>query len=133
MSNMNEGVMNANPARAKEIFVAALKRPAEQWDAYLEEVCGGDGQLRQPGHALLEPRARPGSLFGSPDAAPVATSDEGAVTERPGTVIGPYKLLEQIGEGGFGVVFMAEQQQPIRRKVALKVLKPGMDTRQVIA
>jgi serine/threonine protein kinase len=48
-------------------------------------------------------------------------------------VIGPYKLLEQIGEGGFGVVFMAEQQQPIRRKVALKVLKPGMDTRQVIA
>ncbi len=55
------------------------------------------------------------------------------VGERPGTVIGPYKLLEQIGEGGFGLVFMAEQQQPVRRKVALKVLKPGMDTRQVIA
>jgi serine/threonine protein kinase len=55
------------------------------------------------------------------------------VTEGPGTVIGPYKLLEQIGEGGFGVVFMAEQQQPVRRKVALKVLKPGMDTRQVVA
>src|SRR5262249_53829759 len=54
------------------------------------------------------------------------------ITERPGTVIGPYKLLEQIGEGGFGVVFMAEQQEPIRRKVALKVIKPGMDTRQVI-
>src|SRR5262249_35301242 len=53
--------------------------------------------------------------------------------ERPGTVIGPYKLLEQIGEGGFGVVFMAEQSQPVRRKVALKVLKPGMDTRQVVA
>jgi serine/threonine-protein kinase len=51
----------------------------------------------------------------------------------PGTVIGPYKLLEQIGEGGFGVVFMAEQHQPVRRKVALKVLKPGMDTRQVVA
>jgi serine/threonine protein kinase len=59
--------------------------------------------------------------------------DEPAVSERPGTVIGPYKLLEQIGEGGFGVVFMAEQQQPIRRKVALKVLKPGMDSHQVIA
>src|SRR5262249_30048468 len=56
-----------------------------------------------------------------------------SVPERPGTVIGPYKLLEQIGEGGFGVVFMAEQQQPIRRKVALKVLKPGMDSKQVIA
>ena len=53
--------------------------------------------------------------------------------EGPGTVIGPYKLLEQIGEGGMGVVFMAEQQQPVRRKVALKVIKPGMDTRQVIA
>src|SRR5205085_3390885 len=55
------------------------------------------------------------------------------IREGPGMVIGPYKLLEQIGEGGFGLVFMAEQQQPIRRKVALKILKPGMDTRQVIA
>ena len=55
------------------------------------------------------------------------------IGERPGTIIGPYKLLEQIGEGGFGLVFMAEQQQPVRRKVALKILKPGMDTRQVIA
>jgi WD40 repeat protein/serine/threonine protein kinase len=55
------------------------------------------------------------------------------ITDRPGTVIGPYKLLEQIGEGGFGVVFMAEQTQPVRRKVALKILKPGMDTRQVVA
>src|SRR5205823_4729905 len=62
----------------------------------------------------------------------VATMDE-PITERPGTVIGPYKLLEQIGEGGFGLVFVAEQQQPIRRKVALKVIKPGMDTRAVIA
>src|SRR5262249_49544760 len=53
--------------------------------------------------------------------------------EKPGTVIGPYKLLQQIGEGGFGVVFMAEQTVPVRRKVAVKVIKPGMDTRQVIA
>ena len=55
------------------------------------------------------------------------------VRERPGDVIGSYKLLEQIGEGGFGVVFLAEQTEPVRRKVALKVLKPGMDTRQVVA
>src|SRR5437667_8396 len=61
------------------------------------------------------------------------TVDEPLDTEGPATVIGPYKLLEQIGEGGFGVVFMAEQTQPVRRKVALKVLKPGMDTRQVVA
>jgi serine/threonine protein kinase/WD40 repeat protein/tetratricopeptide (TPR) repeat protein len=63
----------------------------------------------------------------------MGTMDQPGMAERPGTVIGPYKLLEQIGEGGFGVVFVAEQQEPIRRKVALKVLKPGMDTRQVIA
>ena len=55
------------------------------------------------------------------------------ITERPGTVIGPYKLLQQIGEGGMGVVFMAEQTEPIQRTVALKIIKPGMDTRQVIA
>ncbi len=72
------------------------------------------------------------SLLDSPAAALVATMDE-PIPEGPGTVIGPYKLLEQIGEGGFGVVFMAEQQQPVRRKVALKVLKPGMDTHQVVA
>src|SRR5205823_4008909 len=60
-------------------------------------------------------------------------ADATALAERPGTVIGPYKLLEQIGEGGFGVVFMAEQQEPVRRKVALKVIKPGMDTKQVVA
>ncbi len=55
------------------------------------------------------------------------------IREAPGTVIGPYKLLEQIGEGGMGIVYMAEQTQPVRRKVALKIIKPGMDTRQVIA
>jgi serine/threonine protein kinase/tetratricopeptide (TPR) repeat protein len=67
-----------------------------------------------------------------PPAEPIATVDE-PIREGPGAVIGPYKLLEQIGEGGFGVVFMAEQTQPVRRKVALKVLKPGMDSRQVVA
>src|SRR5262249_37945954 len=67
------------------------------------------------------------------DADAPATTADSPLRERAGTVIGPYKLLEQIGEGGFGVVFMAEQTQPVRRKVALKVLKPGMDTREVIA
>jgi hypothetical protein len=59
--------------------------------------------------------------------------DGGSAGEGPGVTIGRYKLLERIGEGGFGVVYMAEQQQPVRRKVALKILKPGMDTRQVLA
>src|SRR5688572_19228644 len=64
--------------------------------------------------------------------AAVEIADE-PIAERPGTIIGPYKLLEQIGEGGMGVVFLAEQQKPVKRRVALKVIKPGMDTRQVIA
>src|SRR5205807_653805 len=67
-----------------------------------------------------------------PLAEPRVTVDE-TVQEGPGTVIGAYKLVEQIGEGGFGIVFLAEQQQPVRRKVALKILKPGLDTRQVVA
>ena len=62
-----------------------------------------------------------------------APSYQSGVQEGPGTVIGPYKLLQQIGEGGMGVVFMAEQSHPVRRTVALKIIKPGMDSRQVIA
>jgi serine/threonine protein kinase/tetratricopeptide (TPR) repeat protein len=78
-----------------------------------------------------EPHFRAGNFLKSP--APEMTIDAQPISESPGTVIGSYKLLEQIGEGGFGVVFMAEQHEPIRRKVALKVLKPGMDSKQVIA
>src|SRR5205823_3636246 len=88
--------------------------------------------LRQRVEALLAADERVGSFL----AAPVAVADvaiEVRMGEQPGTVIGPYKLLEQIGEGGMGLVFMAEQTQPVRRKVALKILKPGMDTRQVVA
>jgi serine/threonine protein kinase len=81
---------------------------------------------------LLVAHQEAGSFLEPPVPSLVATVDE-PLTERPGTIIGPYKLLEQIGEGGFGIVFMAEQQHPVRRKVALKVLKPGMDTRQVVA
>src|SRR5207247_3856429 len=75
---------------------------------------------------------QPGRFMERPASAPVATVDE-AVAERPGMMIGPYKLMEEIGAGGFGLVFLAEQTQPVRRKVALKLLKPGMDTRQVVA
>jgi hypothetical protein len=71
-------------------------------------------------------------LFDKPALDISATIDD-PIRERPGTVIGPYKLLEQIGEGGMGLVFVAEQQQPVRRRVALKIVKPGMDSQQVIA
>jgi serine/threonine protein kinase len=100
-------------------------------EGYLQQVCGENEALRARVQALLNIHEEERSL---PEraAAQGPTVDE-PINEGPGTVIGPYKLLEQIGEGGFGLVFMAEQQQPIRRKVAVKVLKPGMDTRQVIA
>jgi serine/threonine protein kinase/Flp pilus assembly protein TadD len=115
------------------IFFAARQQEPQNRAAYLDEVCGEDADLRQRVEQFLAAQADIGSFLESPAAVPlIATVDE-PISERPGTVIGPYKLLEQIGEGGFGVVFMAEQQQPLRRKVALKVLKPGMDTRQVVA
>jgi WD40 repeat protein/serine/threonine protein kinase len=119
--------------KADEIFLAAVekKAPGER-AAFVDSACGGNAGLRAQVEGLLKSHEAVGSFLEQPlfDSSP--TVDE-PITERPGTVIGPYKLLEQIGEGGFGVVFMAEQQQPIRRKVALKVLKAGMDTRQVIA
>jgi serine/threonine protein kinase/WD40 repeat protein/Tfp pilus assembly protein PilF len=98
---------------------------------YLDQVCGQDAALRARVEALLQVHEHEPDFLTAP-AAVIATSEE-PIQERPGTTVGPYKLLEQIGEGGFGLVFMAEQQQPVRRKVAVKVLKPGMDTRQVIA
>jgi serine/threonine protein kinase/tetratricopeptide (TPR) repeat protein len=118
---------------AKSIFLAAIDQYApQQWPAFLERACAGDVRLRAKVENLLRAQAAMGTFHEVEQSVPPATVDE-LTPERPGTIIGPYKLLEQIGEGGFGVVFMAEQQQPIRRKVALKVLKPGMDTKQVLA
>jgi tetratricopeptide (TPR) repeat protein len=125
--------MNVQQDKAKSIFVNALEiasAPARR--AYVEAQCGTDEALRREVQDLLQCHERMGAFLNPPTPAPAATVDD-PISERPGTVIGPYKLLEQIGEGGFGVVFLAEQQEPIRRKVALKILKPGMDTRQVIA
>src|SRR5262249_20652413 len=99
--------------------------------AFLDRACGGDADVRRRVERLLEAHAKAESFLVDRSAAPAATCDH--FTESVGTVIGPYKLLECIGEGGFGVVFMAEQTQPVRRRVALKVLKAGMDTRQVVA
>jgi serine/threonine protein kinase/tetratricopeptide (TPR) repeat protein len=117
----------------EEIFHQALARALpEERSAYLEHACAGDPALRASVEALLRANVGASGFLNAPAPALAATVDE-PITERPGTVIGPYKLLESIGEGGFGVVFLAEQTQPVRRKVALKILKPGMDTRQVVA
>src|SRR6516225_2437490 len=118
-----------NP-KTESLFAAALAMESpEERAAYLDQACGPDQQLRAQVEELLAAYPKVERFLESPAPAPqlVATVDE-PVTEGPGTVVGPYKLLEQIGEGGFGVVFLAEQTQPVRRKVALKVLKPGMDT-----
>jgi serine/threonine protein kinase len=115
------------------IFFAARQQEPQARAGYLDDVCGEDVELRRRVEQFLAAQADIGSFLESPALAPLLTTVDDPISERPGTVIGPYKLLEQIGEGGFGVVFMAEQTQPVRRKVALKVLKPGMDTRQVVA
>jgi serine/threonine protein kinase len=127
--------LDANAAKA--IFMAALEKidPAER-AAYIDEACGNDEALRQRVEILLKAHDDPGSFLKSPAVKPVAavvtTADE-PITERPGTVIGPYKLIEQIGEGGMGTVWMAQQTEPVKRLVAVKLIKPGMDSKQVIA
>ncbi len=117
----------------RSLFLAVLdiNDPTER-TAYLDHACVGDAALRAQVEQLLKAHEESG-LFMERPALALGVTAEDPIRERAGTVIGPYKLLEQIGEGGFGVVFMAEQMQPVRRKVALKVLKPGMDTRQVVA
>jgi serine/threonine protein kinase len=125
--------MGEQSNQAKAIFLTAIDEyTPEHWPGFLDQACAGDVLLRAQVEKLLRAQAALGSFHEASRPALLATIDY-PVMEGPGTVIGPYKLLEQIGEGGFGVVFMAEQQQPVRRKVALKVLKPGMDTKEVIA
>src|SRR5690349_15079794 len=115
------------------IFLEALQRPAPaDRAAYLDGACAGDAELRRSVEMLLKAHAKAGDFLNKTPADAGPTIDH-SLAERPATVIGPYKLLQQIGEGGMGTVFMAEQTQPVRRKVALKVIKAGMDSRQVIA
>ncbi len=115
----------------REIFTAARGiANAAARVAFLDKACGGDEAVRGRIEALLGAAEGDDSFLQLDDTAGV---DCGARLEQTGDQIGPYKLLEQIGEGGFGTVFMAEQTRPVRRVVALKLIKPGMDSRQVIA
>jgi serine/threonine protein kinase/tetratricopeptide (TPR) repeat protein len=126
--------MKPEPKRIRELFVAAVgKADPELRDAFLQEASDGDEGLVREVRLLLGAHQDAGRFLESPAAAPTITADSRPLVEGPGTVIGPYKLMEQIGEGGMGVVYVAEQTQPVRRKVALKVIKPGMDSRQVVA
>src|SRR5712691_11359222 len=122
--------------RANDLFLKALELPsADKRQEYLNGACAGDAALRTEVEALLEASARAGSFLESPARAPnlVPMVDRPFVTEVPGTIIGPYKLLQQIGEGGMGTVWMAQQTEPVKRLVAVKLIKAGMDSKQVIA
>ncbi len=119
----------------KSLFAAARElRDAAQRRAFLDEACGHDAQMRRRIEGLLAAQGEAEQFFEEGAAAlePPAPARI-LITERPGTVIGRYKLLERIGEGGMGVVYMAEQEEPVRRRVALKVIRLGMDTRTVVA
>jgi serine/threonine protein kinase/tetratricopeptide (TPR) repeat protein len=119
---------------AEEIFHGAIekKNPTAR-TAYLDAACGENRRLRCEVEGLLRTLENAGNFLEGPLFAPGATDEHPPGSERPGTVIGPYKLLQQLGEGGMGIIFLAEQTHPVQRKVAVKVIKPGMDSSQVLA
>ena len=127
--------MSERTKKIEAIFHAAseLSTPEER-ESYLNEACLGDEGLRKEVDALVKAARAGEELFrGCEQSSRVSSIPAETLAEQPGTVTGRYKLLEKIGEGGMGVVYMAEQEQPVRRKVALKIIKLGMNTRQVVA
>jgi WD40 repeat protein/serine/threonine protein kinase len=129
MAENREGIV-------KRVFQAAIERAPEDRAAFVASACGDDERARDRVMDLLGAHDLDDGFLASQEKAAAsggAESDEIGAAELEGTTIGPYKVLQLIGEGGFGAVYMAEQEQPIRRRVALKLIKLGMDTKQVIA
>src|SRR5690349_1195214 len=114
-------------AAVKKAFVEASDLPPELREAYLAQHCGADPDLRRAVEKLLKAHDEAGAFLAGP------TREHRADDPPLSQTIGRYKLLQRIGEGGFGTVYMAEQEQPVRRRVALKIIKLGMDTKAVIA
>jgi WD40 repeat protein/serine/threonine protein kinase len=128
--------MNDANSHELTLFSEALAAPTpEAQAAYLDQACGNDHPLRDRLEALLRAHQEAGGFLGGPTSAhePLLVAEKPVTQLAPGTVLGPYKLLQQIGEGGMGTVYMAEQTQPVRRRVALKIIRPGLDSHQVIA
>lgn len=126
--------MNVNHPDEKAVFKVAssIESPEVRRD-YLDQICRDNPSLQRRVLKLLRMHEEEPDFLEASPVGIVATMDAPPITEQPGTVIGRYKLMEQIGEGGMGIVYVAEQEEPVRRKVALKIIKPGMDTKQVIA
>src|SRR3954453_20504594 len=107
--------MKPESRRIREIFVAAVGNvDPERWDGFLQEATAGDGGLLREVRLLLDAHRDAGSFLDAPASAPTIAQESPRLVEGPGTSIGPYKLLEQIGEGGMGVVYVAEQREPVR-------------------
>src|SRR6185369_11506784 len=131
---MKKDSETAGPGREEAIFEAALQLPKEKRADHVKAACGDDAGLRERVEALLHAHDQAGGFMEEPASRPKSTIVLSfPVEEKSGDRIGRYKLLQKIGEGGCGVVYMAEQEEPVRRRVALKVIKLGMDTKQVIA
>jgi len=135
----DESIRAMTPASSEQaVFAEALQcATSEARAAYLDAACGTDAALRRRVEALLRAAENAGDFLEQPPAGlsgdTESTSLVSELIEKPGDRIGRYKLLEKIGEGGCGVVYMAEQEEPVRRRVALKIIKLGMDTRSVVA
>src|SRR5262245_20593033 len=132
---MNRGnAMSSEQPKLETIFARAIEIAApEERAAFLDQACAGDAELRSNAESLVRDHFRAGAFLQRPAAYLAGTIETSAAAEHPGTVIGPYKLVEQIGEGGMGTVWMAQQIEPVKRLVALKLIKAGMDSKQVIA
>ncbi len=125
--------MSSHPDPEREIFGQALEIESPQERAeYLERACAGDAGLRARVESLLAVHASAGGFLEGDGEVPRTVRAAETVAEGPGSVIGRYKLLQMIGEGGFGVVYMADQREPVKRRVAFKIIKLGMDTKQVV-
>ncbi len=125
--------MSIDPQKVRSLFLQAVERcEPGQWDSFLETACGDDLPLRDRVAAMLAAHLGEDSVL-DVEANLYAPTIDRSPECVPGDQLGPYKLLQPIGEGGMGSVWMAEQHEPVRRRVALKLIKPGMDSRQVLA
>lgn len=116
-----------------EIFSTAFDVPEAERDVFLQQTCAGDESLYQKVKALLKAHRKNHFIDRPPSHLQLKTGSDSQIGEKAGDHVGRYKLLQEIGEGGWGIVFLAEQTEPVRRRVAIKIVKPGMDTRTVVA